>query len=64
LPKNIKAYANEQIRKYQAIQCHLIKECRKYNFNILEININHFEDTIDRIHEIILGNIEKAYLAG
>ncbi len=42
----------------------MIKECEKFNFKILEININHFEETIDKMHDIILNQIEKAYLAG
>ena len=55
---------DDQIRKYQVIQSHLVKECTKFNYNILEININHFEDTIEKMHDIILQNIEQAYLAG
>ncbi len=58
LPKNIKGYVDEQIHKYQTIQSHLIKECKKFNFNILEININHFEDTIEKMHDSILNCIE------
>lgn len=42
----------------------MIRESKKFNYNILEININHFDETIGRMHDIILDNIEQAYLAG
>lgn len=29
----------------------------------MEININYFEDTIEKMHDIILEQIEGAYLA-
>ena len=59
---DIKAYVKHHISNYQTIQDHLIKECQKFNFNILEININHFEETIEIMHNIILQQIELAYL--
>ena len=61
---NIKQYVNGQIRKYQTIQTHLVDQCRKFNYNILEININFFEETITKMHDIILANIESPSKAG
>ena len=55
---------NEQIHKYQTIQSHLVRECQKFNFNILEININQFDNTIEKMHDIIIECIEEAYEAG
>ncbi|CDW77269.1 UNKNOWN [Stylonychia lemnae] len=53
LPINVKQYVKSQIRKYQTIQNYLIKECEKFGFKILEININYFEETIEKMHDHI-----------
>jgi len=50
------------VEKYQKIQTYLEKECT--HFQKLQININHFEETIDKMHDYILEKIEEAYYKG
>jgi 2-phosphoglycerate kinase len=60
----VKSYVKSHIKKYQAIQNYLIQESKQFNFNVLEININHFEETTEAMHDIILSYLEQAYLGG
>ena len=58
LPEDIDGFLERKLSEQQMIQDYLREACGKLNFTELAIDINKFDATIDRMHDIVLEAIE------